>query len=131
MNRKYTREIYLEKINKLKTFVPSLSLTTDIIVGFPGESYEEFCDTKKVIKEVGYYNIFSFVYSKRKGTKAAEMEDNISDKQKGLWLRELLLEQRETAMVPNNYTRVDDPDTLKKLALLFDNLEEDDDVDEF
>ncbi len=102
MNRKYTVSDYMKIVDYARSKSPDFCISTDIIVGFPGESYEEFCDTKKVIKEVGYYNIFSFVYSKRKGTKAAEMEDNISDKQKGLWLRELLLEQRETAMGINN-----------------------------
>ncbi|MBQ7756996.1 MAG: tRNA (N6-isopentenyl adenosine(37)-C2)-methylthiotransferase MiaB [Oscillospiraceae bacterium] len=102
MNRKYSVSDYMKIVEYARSKSPDFCISTDIIVGFPGESYEEFCDTKKVIKEVGYYNIFSFVYSKRKGTKAAEMEDGISDKQKGLWLRELLLEQRETAMEINN-----------------------------
>jgi tRNA-2-methylthio-N6-dimethylallyladenosine synthase len=76
---------------------PDFSFSTDIIVGFPGETYEEFCETKEFIKKVKFDNIYSFVYSRRSGTKAAELPDNISDKQKGLWLRELLLEQREVS----------------------------------
>ncbi|MBE6837630.1 MAG: tRNA (N6-isopentenyl adenosine(37)-C2)-methylthiotransferase MiaB [Ruminococcus sp.] len=98
MNRKYTVSDYMKIVEYARTKSPDFCISTDLIVGFPGETYEEFCETKEVIKKAGYYNIFSFVYSKRNGTKAAEMEDNISDKQKGLWLRELLLEQRETAV---------------------------------
>ncbi|MBO5575026.1 MAG: tRNA (N6-isopentenyl adenosine(37)-C2)-methylthiotransferase MiaB [Ruminococcus sp.] len=95
MNRHYDLEKYMHIIEYARSKDPRFSFSTDIIVGFPGETYEEFCETKKVIKKVGYDNIYSFVYSRRSGTKAAELEDNISDKQKGLWLRELLLEQRE------------------------------------
>lgn len=95
MNRRYTVHDYMEIIEYARSKSPEFSFTTDIIVGFPGETYEEFCLTKDVIKRVRYDNIYSFVYSKRSGTKAAEMEDNISPKQKGIWLRELLLEQRE------------------------------------
>jgi tRNA-2-methylthio-N6-dimethylallyladenosine synthase len=95
MNRRYTIDKYMEMIDYARGRMPHFSFTTDLIVGFPGESYEEFCQTKELIKRVKYDNIYSFVYSRRSGTPAAEMEDNISDKQKGLWLRELLLEQRE------------------------------------
>lgn len=95
MNRRYTTEKYLEIIDHARSRVPDFSFTTDLIVGFPGETYEEFCMTKDIIKRVKYDNIYSFVYSRRSGTPAAKMEDDISDKQKGLWLRELLMEQRE------------------------------------
>ena len=97
MNRHYTVEDYMKIIDYARSRCPGFSFTTDLIVGFPGETYEEFCMTKELIKKVKYDNIYSFVYSRRSGTRAAEMEDNISDKQKGLWLRELLLEQRETS----------------------------------
>lgn len=95
MNRRYTSADYMKIIDYARSRSPEFSFTTDLIVGFPGETYEEFCETKELIKKVKYDNIYSFVYSRRSGTKAAEFEDNISDKQKGLWLRELLLEQRE------------------------------------
>lgn len=95
MNRRYTVEKYMEIIDYARSRVPDFSFTTDLIVGFPGETYEEFCETKDIIRRVKYDNIYSFVYSRRTGTPAAELEDNISDKEKGLWLRELLLEQRE------------------------------------
>ena len=97
MNRRYTTADYMKIIDYAREKSPEFSFTTDLIVGFPGETYEEFCETKELIKKVKYDNIYSFVYSRRSGTKAAEMEDNISDKQKGLWLRELLLEQREVS----------------------------------
>ena len=96
MNRRYTAD-YLKIIDYARSKDPEFSFTTDLIVGFPSETYEEFCETKELIKKVKYDNIYSFVYSRRSGTKAAEMEDHISDKQKGLWLRELLLEQREVS----------------------------------
>lgn len=97
MNRRYTVKDYLRIVDYARSKNPEFSFTTDLIVGFPGETYEEFCMTKDIIRRVKYDNIYSFVYSRRSGTKAAELEDNISDKQKGLWLRELLLEQRETS----------------------------------
>ena len=97
MNRRYTTADYLKIIDYARSKDPEFSFTTDLIVGFPSETYEEFCETKELIKKVKYDNIYSFVYSRRSGTKAAEMEDHISDKQKGLWLRELLLEQREVS----------------------------------
>ena len=82
MNRRYTRESYMEKIEKIKSRMPGITLTTDIIVGFPGETTEEFEDTIKVLKEVRYDTIFSFIYSKRPGTPASEMEDVISSEEK-------------------------------------------------
>ena len=77
MNRKYTREIYLEKINKLKKVVPSLALTTDIIVGFPGETEEDFLDTLKLVEEANFEGAYTFIYSPRKGTPAATYENQI------------------------------------------------------
>ena len=82
MNRRYTKESYLEKIEKIKSKMPSITLTTDIIVGFPGETTEEFEDTLDVLKKVRYDTIFSFIYSKRPGTPAAKMEDVISAEEK-------------------------------------------------
>lgn len=94
MNRHYTVGEYLKIVDYAREKDPSFSFTTDIIVGFPGESYEQFCDTKKLLHRVRFDNIFSYVYSKRSGTKAAQLEDNVSDKEKGMLLRELLEEQR-------------------------------------
>lgn len=77
MNRRYTRESYLEKINKVKNINPEIGLTTDIIVGFPGETEEDFNDTIDLVKEVKYDSIFTFLYSPREGTPAARREDQI------------------------------------------------------
>ena len=82
MNRRYTKESYMEKIEKIKSKMPDIALTTDIIVGFPGETTEEFEDTLSTLKEVRYDTIFSFIYSRRPGTPAAEMEDVITPEEK-------------------------------------------------
>ncbi len=82
MNRKYTYDEYMTKVNKLKELVPEISLTTDIIVGFPNETNEQFENTLKLCKEVGFEGAFTFIYSKREGTPAAKMEDNVSDSEK-------------------------------------------------
>lgn len=77
MNRKYTRERVLELAAKIKEAVPHVSLTTDIIVGFPGETDEQFEDTLSLVREVGYDFAYTFIYSPREGTPAASMEDNV------------------------------------------------------
>ena len=77
MNRRYTKEQYLALAEKIRKEIPDISLTTDIIIGFPGETYEDVCDTIDVIKRVGYDNAFTFQYSKRTGTPAAAMEDQV------------------------------------------------------
>ena len=82
MNRVYTKEEYLEKIEKVKAKMPDITLTTDIIVGFPGETKEDFEHTIDVLKKVKYDTIFSFIYSKRGGTPAAVMEDPIPIEEK-------------------------------------------------
>ena len=82
MNRVYTKEEYLEKIEKVKKKMPDITLTTDIIVGFPGETKEDFEHTIDVLEKVRYDTIFSFIYSKRGGTPAAIMEDPISMEEK-------------------------------------------------
>lgn len=89
MNRRYTREKYLELINYAKEKIDGLSLTSDVIVGFPGETYEEFCDTLSLVKEVGFTSLFTFIFSARKGTKAADMPDTVSHKEKTKWFKEL------------------------------------------
>lgn len=79
MNRKYTKEQYLSLVEKLKTAIPDLSLTTDIIVGFPGETEEDFEETLDVVRKVRYDSAFTFIYSKRTGTPAAVMEDQVPE----------------------------------------------------
>lgn len=81
MNRRYTREAYIEKIEKLRRAVPNITLTTDIIVGFPTETQEDFEQTLSLIEAVRYDSIYSFIYSKRVGTPAAEMEFVLEDAQ--------------------------------------------------
>lgn len=79
MNRRYTKEQYLELAKKIKTAIPDISLTTDIIVGFPGETEEDFLETMDVVKQVRYDSAFTFIYSKRTGTPAAIMENQVPD----------------------------------------------------
>jgi tRNA-2-methylthio-N6-dimethylallyladenosine synthase len=82
MNRHYTREYYIDLIKKIKEEIPNIALSTDIIVGFPGETEEDFKQTLDLVKEVEYDSAFTFLYSIRKGTPAADMENQISDEVK-------------------------------------------------
>ena len=95
MNRHYDRETYLNLIAKAKELMPDITLTSDVIVGFPGETYEEFCDTVSLIKEVEYNSLFTFIFSPRPNTPAEKMEDNVSRPEKGRWFDELLAAQDE------------------------------------
>ncbi len=79
MNRKYTKEQYLALVDKLRTAIPDISLTTDIIVGFPGETEEDFLETMDVVEKVRFDSAFTFIYSKRSGTPAARMEDQVPE----------------------------------------------------
>ena len=97
MNRGYTREKYLEIIEYAKKKIPDLAITSDIIVGFPGETYEDFQETISLIKEVEFTSLFTFIYSKRVGTPAAKMDDPIPYEQKSRWFQELLTVQEAIA----------------------------------
>ena len=97
MNRRYTREKYLDIVNYAKSRIPNVSLTSDVIVGFPGETEEDFEQTLSLIREVGFTSLFTFIYSKRRGTPAAEMDDPVTDEEKGIRFRRLLQVQEEIA----------------------------------
>ncbi|MDE5583477.1 MAG: tRNA (N6-isopentenyl adenosine(37)-C2)-methylthiotransferase MiaB [Ruminococcus sp.] len=103
MNRRYTIEKYLETVDYIRRKSPDFSLTTDIIVGFPNETDEEFNATADLIKRVKYDNIYSFIYSRRTGTKASEMEDITPESTKSERMRRLLETQREIST--ENYKR--------------------------
>lgn len=90
MNRYYDREQYLELVREAKKRIPDIKLTSDVIVGFPGETYEDFKETLSLIKEVEFESLFTFIYSPRGGTPAAEMPDPVSREEKGKWFDELL-----------------------------------------
>jgi tRNA-2-methylthio-N6-dimethylallyladenosine synthase len=79
MNRHYDKEHYLKLVEKIRAAVPDIAITTDIIVGFPGETEEDFEETMDVVRKVRYDSAFTFIYSKRTGTPAASMEDQIPE----------------------------------------------------
>lgn len=98
MNRRYTVEQYLGLTEKLRSKIPRISLTSDIIVGFPGETYQEFSDTLALLKQIRYDSLFTFIYSKRPYTKAALMEDPVSLSEKTKWMQELISVQNEISL---------------------------------
>ena len=79
MNRHYDKEQYLTLVEKIRAAMPDIALTTDIIVGFPGETEEDFEETMDVVRKVRYDSAFTFIYSKRTGTPAAKMEDQVPE----------------------------------------------------
>ena len=103
MNRHYTAEKYLEIVDYLRARSEGFSLSSDIMVGFPDETEAEFEDTLKLVERVKYDNIYTFIYSKRSGTAAAEMEDATPDAQKRVRMERLLTLQRQVAT--ENYRR--------------------------
>lgn len=97
MKRGHTRADYLEKITKLRAVRPNISLSSDFIVGFPGETQADFDDTMSLIDEIGFDVSFSFIYSPRPGTPAAALTDDVSEAQKKQWLQRLQRRVREQA----------------------------------
>ena len=97
MNRRYTKEQYLELAQKIRREIPDIAITTDIIVGFPGETPEDLEETIDVVKTVKYDNAFTFIYSKRTGTPAAAMEDQVPEEQIKAGFDKLLKVVQETA----------------------------------
>jgi tRNA-2-methylthio-N6-dimethylallyladenosine synthase len=105
MNRGYTRELYLERIHALKAARPGIIVTGDMIVGFPGESEADFQQTLDMIEEVRYADLYSFVYSPRPGTKAAELREELGKEQKQERLERLLtLQRRLTLEINTSFT---------------------------
>lgn len=95
MNRRYNVEKYLDIVNYAKSMIPDISLTSDVIVGFPGETYEDFKQTLDLIKAVEFTSLFTFIYSPRVGTPAAKLEDPYTHEQKAEWMGELLKTQEQ------------------------------------
>jgi len=89
MNRKYTSEQYLEVVRYARQVMPDLSLTGDVIVGFPGETYEEFRATLALVEQARYTSLFTFIFSPREGTRAASMPDPVAHEEKIRWFQEL------------------------------------------
>ncbi|TYO97809.1 tRNA-i(6)A37 thiotransferase enzyme MiaB [Desulfallas thermosapovorans DSM 6562] len=101
MNRGYTREYYLELVEKIRSAVPGVSLTTDIMVGFPGETDADFTDTMELVRKVEFDSAFTFIYNKRQGTPAAGMEDQIPDEIKVERIEKLISLQNEISLRNN------------------------------
>ncbi len=95
MNRGYTREKYLGLIEYARSVIPEISFTSDVIVGFPGETREEFEDTLSLVKQIGFTSLFTFIYSPREGTPASKLPDPIDLATKTAWLKELTALQEE------------------------------------
>ncbi len=109
MNRHYDREKYLSLIDYAYKIMPDLSITSDVIVGFPGETYNEFKDTLSLIEKVKYTSLFTFIFSPRPGTKAYDLPDPVSREEKGRWFKELtdlqesIAGKRTAAMLGKTY----------------------------
>ncbi|SFR06059.1 tRNA (N6-isopentenyl adenosine(37)-C2)-methylthiotransferase MiaB [Desulfoscipio geothermicus] len=101
MNRGYTREYYLSLVEKIRTALPGVSLTTDIMVGFPGETDADFADTVDLVRRVEFDSAFTFIYNKRRGTPAAKMEEQVPEEVKSARIQELIELQNEITLRKN------------------------------
>ena len=90
MGRRYTSKQYKELVDLIRNKIPGVAISTDIIVGFPNETYEQFLDTVKMVEYVKYESAFTFIYSPRNGTPAAKMVDNVTNKEKSQRFQELV-----------------------------------------
>ena len=102
MNRKYTVEQYLQQVDKLREYCPSISLSTDIIVGFPGETNEDFEGTMELLEKVKYHGSFSFKYSDRPGTRSSDFENKVDESVKSVRLARFQARQDEISLERNN-----------------------------
>ncbi len=105
MGRRYTSKQYLNLVKEIKSKIPDVALSTDIIVGFPNETYDQFLDTLKIVREVKYWSAFTFIYSPRNNTPAAKIKDNITPKEKNQRFQELV-KTLEEVIDPINQTLV-------------------------
>lgn len=118
MGRRYTSKQYLDLVKEIKEMIPNIALSTDIIVGFPNETYEQFLDTIKMVKEVKYWSAFTFIYSPRNNTPAAKIKDNVDPKEKVRRFKELV-SSLEKVIEPINQTLVG-----KTFPVLVDSISE-------
>lgn len=118
MNRHYTKESYIALAEKIKREIPNAALTTDIIVGFPGETEEDFEETLDVVRKVGFSSAFTFLYSKRTGTPAAEMPNQVSDEVAGERFKRLVAEVQEIS------AKLAEQDTGKVVEVLVEEVNE-------
>ncbi len=102
MGRRYSSKQYKDLVDKIRAKIPNVYISTDIIVGFPNESYEQFLDTIKMVQYVKYDSAFTFIYSPRNGTPAAKIVDNVSPKDKSARFKELVKELEKTISVSSN-----------------------------
>ncbi len=101
MNRKYTRELYLEKVAALRSYCPDIAITTDMIIGFPGESEQDFAETMSLLEEVHYHGSYSFKYSDRPGTRSETFSDKIPESTKSIRLKKFQTRQEEICLKNN------------------------------
>ncbi len=118
MKRGYTKEWFLQKVAKIRSLIPDVTISTDIIVGFPGESDEDFEDTLDVVRQAGFEFMYSFAYSPRPLTKAAELTNQIDDETKSERLSRL--QELQTAIQDTAHARNQD----KYMDILFENFED-------
>ena len=112
MNRRYTSNEYKILVDKIRNRIPNVYLSTDIIVGFPNETYEQFLDTIKIVEYAKYDSAFTFIYSPRKNTPAAMMEDNVTSKEKSARFKELVKALEKTIKVSSDNMIGKDYDVL-------------------
>jgi tRNA-2-methylthio-N6-dimethylallyladenosine synthase len=117
MNRKYTRELYLQKVDELRSFRPDIALSTDVIVGFPGETDDDFAKTMDVLEKVRFHSSFSFKYSDRPGTRSADFTDKVDEGVKSERLSRFQKRQDEICLEQNSlYVGTNQPIMMEKIT---------------